>query len=223
MTQSLQIEDLAAGEGAEAKNGMQVTVHYTGQLENGTVFDSSVPRGEPFDFLLGAGQVIRGWEEGLLGMKVGGKRRLTIPPEMGYGPYGAGCVIPPNATLIFEVELLDVKEIPQPGELEIEEIEEGTGETAEKGKVVDVHYTGKLTDGTVFDSSIPRGEPIQFTLGAGMVITGWERGIRGMKVGGKRKLTIPYNLGYGARGYPGVIPPYATLVFDVELVGVRGY
>ena len=102
------IEDLSVGEGAEAVVGKQVTVHYTGWLANGSKFDSSLDRNDPFDFPLGRGQVIRGWDEGVAGMKVGGKRRLTIPPEMGYGVRGAGGVIPPNATLVFDVELLAV-------------------------------------------------------------------------------------------------------------------
>ncbi|MFH1162296.1 MAG: FKBP-type peptidyl-prolyl cis-trans isomerase [Candidatus Jorgensenbacteria bacterium] len=98
------------GTGAEAKAGDTVTVHYTGTLTDGKKFDSSLDRGQPFSFLLGAGQVIRGWDLGVAGMKVGGKRRLTIPPELGYGSRGAGGgAIPPNATLIFEVQLLDVK------------------------------------------------------------------------------------------------------------------
>jgi FKBP-type peptidyl-prolyl cis-trans isomerase len=106
---TLQIEELHIGEGAEAQAGQQVAVHYTGWLTNGTKFDSSLDRRDPFTFRLGAGQVIRGWDEGVAGMKVGGKRKLTIPPEMGYGARGAGGVIPPNATLVFEVELLQVK------------------------------------------------------------------------------------------------------------------
>ncbi len=104
----LQIEDVKVGEGDEAKAGQTVNVHYTGWLTDGTKFDSSVDRGQPFRFPLGAGRVIRGWDEGVAGMKVGGKRKLTIPPEMGYGARGAGGVIPPNATLVFEVELLGV-------------------------------------------------------------------------------------------------------------------
>jgi len=105
---SLIIEDLSMGEGAEAVAGKHVTVHYTGWLTDGTKFDSSLDRNDPFDFPLGRGHVIRGWDEGVAGMKVGGKRKLTIPPEMGYGARGAGGVIPPNATLVFEVELLGV-------------------------------------------------------------------------------------------------------------------
>ena len=102
------MEDVIAGTGATAASGQKVTVHYTGWLTNGTKFDSSKDRGDPFVFPLGKGQVIKGWDQGVQGMKVGGKRKLTIPPEMGYGSRGAGGVIPPNATLVFEVELLGV-------------------------------------------------------------------------------------------------------------------
>ena len=115
MSSGLQIEDTITGSGAEAKAGQHVQVHYTGWLHDPTApknrgrkFDSSKDRGQPFSFGLGQGQVIRGWDEGFQGMKVGGTRVLTIPPEMGYGARGAGGVIPPNATLVFEVELLGV-------------------------------------------------------------------------------------------------------------------
>lgn len=104
----LKIEDLQVGTGAEAVAGKKVTVHYTGWLTNGTKFDSSLDRGQPFPFPLGAGRVIQGWDKGVAGMKVGGKRKLTIPPQMAYGERGAPPVIPPNSTLIFEVQLLGV-------------------------------------------------------------------------------------------------------------------
>jgi FKBP-type peptidyl-prolyl cis-trans isomerase FkpA len=104
----LVIEELVVGSGAAAAAGQQVKVHYTGWLTNGTKFDSSKDRGDPFVFPLGKGHVIKGWDEGVAGMKVGGKRKLTIPSALGYGSRGAGGVIPPNATLVFEVELLGV-------------------------------------------------------------------------------------------------------------------
>ena len=113
---SLQITDSKVGTGAEAKSGRQVTVHYTGWLydpkaadKHGKKFDSSKDHGEPFSFKLGGGQVIRGWDQGVAGMKVGGARTLVIPSELGYGQRGAGGAIPPNATLLFDVELLEVK------------------------------------------------------------------------------------------------------------------
>jgi len=102
------IEDVTVGEGVAAATGQKVTVHYTGWLTNGTQFDSSKDRNDPFVFPLGGGRVIKGWDEGVQGMKVGGKRKLTIPPAPGYGARGAGGAIPPNATLVFEVELLGV-------------------------------------------------------------------------------------------------------------------
>ena len=111
-TNDLKIEKLVTGKGAAPKNGDTVTVHYTGWLYTngvaGAKFDSSKDRGQPFQFSLGGGQVIRGWDEGVAGMKIGGTRQLVIPPELGYGARGAGGVIPPNATLLFEVDLLGV-------------------------------------------------------------------------------------------------------------------
>jgi len=105
----LKYEDIEAGTGPAAQRGQKAKVHYTGWLTSGQKFDSSKDRNDPFEFTLGAGQVIRGWDEGVAGMKVGGKRKLTIPPDLGYGASGAGGVIPPNAELIFEVELLGVR------------------------------------------------------------------------------------------------------------------
>lgn len=105
----LKYVDLVVGKGASPVQGKQVKVHYTGTLENGTKFDSSVDRRQPFSFVIGVGQVIKGWDEGVMGMKVGGKRKLVIPANLGYGARGAGGVIPPNATLLFDVELLDVQ------------------------------------------------------------------------------------------------------------------
>ena len=106
MPNGLKYVDLKVGDGQLAETGMTAQVHYTGWLTDGTKFDSSVDRNQPFSFILGAGNVIRGWDEGVKGMRVGGKRKLTIPPDLGYGSAGAGGVIPPNATLVFDVELL---------------------------------------------------------------------------------------------------------------------
>jgi len=211
----LQYTDEVVGAGDTPQPGDYVVVHYTGALQDGTKFDSSLDRGEPFVFQIGVGQVISGWDEGVGSMKVGGKRRLTIPPELGYGARGAGDVIPPNAALIFDVELLDIPRV------KVEDIEDGGGAVAEEGDTIVVHYTGTLEDGTKFDSSLDRNEPFEFALGAGQVIPGWDIGLQGMKVGGARKLTIPPELAYGSRGAGGVIAPNATLIFEVELLEIK--
>lgn len=230
----LKYEDLTMGDGTEATTGSIVAVHYTAYLEDGTMFDTSVG-GEPARFALGTGGVIPGWDEGVTGMRVGGKRLLIIPPELAFGDSGAGGVIPPNATLTFELELLEVTEpmtIPDAPEvvesyeksesgLEYAILEEGEGEVAAAGDTVRVHYVGFLTNGTRFDSSYQNGEPIEFPLGQGRVIPGWDEGIAGMRVGERRQLRIPPELAYGADGAPGVIPPNSTLIFDVQLVDVQ--
>lgn len=116
----------------------------------------------------------------------------------------------------------NTKPMEQATELKVEITQEGTGDrVTKKGDTIGVHYTGMLTDGTKFDSSLDRGEPFEFQLGAGMVIRGWDEGLVGMKVGEKRRLTIPASMGYGERGTGGVIPPNATLVFETELISIR--
>jgi len=227
---ALKIDDLVVGTGAEAKEGDTVSVHYTGWLQTKSKsdpFDSSLNSGQPFQFVLGQHGIIAGWNQGVVGMKVGGRRQLTIPPDLGYGAEGAGGVIPPNAVLIFEVELVDIK---APAAtlaptsitaLKIEDLVVGTGVEAKAGDTLSMQYTGWLEDGTKFNSSLDSGLSVEFVLGQGGVIAGWDQGLVGMKVGGKRRLTIPPHLGYGAEGYPGLIPPNAALIFEMELLEIK--
>ena len=221
------------GKGVKPNKGDTVIVHYTGKLTNGSVFDSSVERNEPFSFKIGVGQVIRGWDEGVSLLNVGDKATFTIPSDLAYGAQGAGGVIGPDETLIFDVELIEIQEPLKPFNIEGKEVittESGLkivklntteGEVAVNGKMVNVHYSGFLTDGSLFDSSVERAQPFSFALGEGRVIKGWDEGIAMLKVGEKAQLIIPHQLGYGVQGHPPVIPAEATLIFDVELLGVQ--
>jgi len=231
----LEIFDEKEGSGAELRTGMELTFHYTGWLVNGHKFGSSKDLGKVSKVVLGMGRLIKGLELGLESVKQGGVRWLRLSPVMAYGPV-AMTSIPPNSTLIFRIQAdsvyfdaelaasmdffpnaqsvkwLDAKE-----GLKYSVEKEGEGEAVKTGNMVKVHYTGWLSDGTKFDSSRDRGEPISLELGAGRVIRGWDLGLAGMKPGEKRLLLIPPSLGYGSRG-GGPIPPDATLIFAVELV-----
>lgn len=225
--------------GAMPTLGDKVSVHYVGTLLDGTKFDSSRDRNDPFTFPLGQGRVIKGWDEGIAKLHVGEKAILTIPAELGYGAQGQG-KIPANSTLIFEVELMGIQPGPKPQTpvaYDIKGVKEQMGKDGLKyyvtkanasgtkvtaGKKVAVHYTGYLTDGKKFDSSVERGEPIELTVGIGQVIKGWDEGLQNLRQGEKARLIIPAALGYGAAGAGGgVIPPNADLIFDVEIVEVK--
>lgn len=231
----LQYHDATLGSGKSPVEGSTVVVEYSGFLEDGSMFDSSYKRPAPFRFAIGKGQVIKGWDEGVMSMKVGGERQLKVPARLGYGARG-NARIPPNSTLIFDVELLEVlpPRVPPEAPHEVAEsdytttesglkyydIEEGDGPSPAEGQTVRVEYSGFLTDGTMFDSSYKRADAIAFPVGKGRVIKGWDEGVGSMKVGGKRQLYIPSDLAYGERGRPPVIPPASDLVFDVELVEI---
>jgi len=211
----LQITDNKIGSGIGAANFDLLTMDYTGKLTNGTVFDSSKGPGKtPFKFVLGAGMVIKGWDEGILGMKVGGTRHLVIPAAMGYGSQAMGA-IPANSTLVFDVELKSI------GRAKVVTTKAGHGPAVKVGDSISVHYTGKLQDGKKFDSSLDRSKPFDVVVGQTRLIIGFTQALVGMKVGEKRTVTIPPDLGYGAKGAGGVIPPNATLTFDLELVKIQ--
>lgn len=222
----------------------KVEVHYRGWLPDkadptkGTEFDSSYKRGEPISFPLSG--VIAGWTEGVQLIGKGGKLELEIPPDLAYGERGAPGAIPPNATLRFEIELLDFKEPPKPGPVDADAptefsktdsglqyriLRKGSGKAPVASDTVTVHYRGWFPDekdpskGQEFDSSYGRGDTISFPLDG--VIPGWTEGMQLVKEGGMIELHIPWNLAYGAEGRPGAIPPKADLRFIVELQDIK--
>lgn len=220
--QGVKILDLKEGTGDALKEGDRVEVHYRGWVKaSERKFDDSYEKGQTMVVEIGGGEVIPGFDEGLQGMKSRGERRIFIPSRLGYGPQGAGRDIPPNADLVFQVEV--VKVLGRGSEVKITDLKEGIGDPIKKGDRVAVHYTGTLENGTKFDSSLDRQplEPFPLTVGAGRVIKGWDIGLIGAKTGGKRKLEIPAHLGYGKSGSPPKIPPDSNLIFEIDIVSVR--
>lgn len=236
----LEYIEIEPGTGPRAQPGDQVTVHYTGTLEDGTEFDSSIG-GDPLPFVLGEGRVIPGWDEGIALMNVGGKARLIIPPELGYGEQGFG-PIPGGATLYFDVELISAEPAPTPvlpptpepptfvnpedytvtdSGLQYYFLEEGTGETPKPGEVAVVNFVGWVKDGLKFADS-QEGVPVEFVVGEEQILPGWDEMVLLMQVGDMVQFVLPPELGLGEEGAPnGVIPPNATLVFEMELVEIK--
>lgn len=233
------------GSGEKPQLGETIVAHYTGYLTDGSQFDSSRDRDQPFQFPIGQRAVIQGWDEGFALFNPGTKALLIIPPTLGYGA-GGNQGIPPNSTLYFDVELLEVVPVPPTptplpetatdellqllpafdesdivtteSGLQYVVIEEGSGDLAEVGDNIVANYTGYLTTGSTFDSSLG-GEPFRFPLGQGRVIPGWDEGFGLFPPGTKAILIIPSDLAYGPQGNQN-IPPNSTLYFDVELVDI---
>ncbi len=217
------------GDGNSIEKNDVVFAHYELRLEDGTIIDNSYDRGEPVYFKVGAGQVIKGWDQVFPVLQEGDKALLRIPPEWGYGDKAMGD-IPPNSLLIFNVEIIKVNKTPKPYDLAEESeimtiedslrysiIEKGSGKELEYGMKVRIHYMGFLEDLTLFDSSYQREEPIEFVLGEGIVIKGWDLGIEKLRVGDKARFWIPHTYAYGIKGR-GPIPPATDLIFDVEVL-----
>jgi len=247
----LKYMDDTLGTGREAKADELVSIHFKGwmvpegdsidlfsdwslneDLKMRSLGDSKV-RNQPVKYVLNTQSFIKGTDEGIVGMKVGGVRTMIIPASLAYGEAGVG-FIPPNTNLKVTVELLEVKDRivakmweVDPGQFKTTEsglkyaiIETGEGPMAEAGKLVTVHYSGYLENGTMFDSSVERDEPISFPVGQGQVIPGWDEGLQLLNKGSKARFVIPPQLGYGEMQLE-KIPANSTLVFDVELVDVQ--
>lgn len=232
MDNGVKYYDLQAGDGTIPEMGKTAVIHFVAWEDTGIKMQDSYEMGQPGLIPMQEGLESGGIIEGISTMNVGGKRQLVIPPEIAFGD--AGDLVNLNPTLIIEVELLDVIDTPEPAEqtkvtegdysttesgLKFYDLQSGEGASPEAGQFLAVHYTGWLTDGTKFDSSIDRGVPLGFNFGMGQMIRGFDEGVASMKVGGKRQLVIPPELGYGEQD-KGIIPPNSTLIFEVELVYV---
>ena len=245
----LRILDDSLGTGKEVKPNDLVTIHFEGwtvmdtsnlfgnwsadQQRSVNLIGNSKVRNQPVKFVLGTGSFIKGSDEGLIGMKVGGRRTVIVPSKLAYGEKGIG-PIPPNTDLKLVVEVLDTRDKinvemwkvdpasfkTTSSGLKYAIIKDGDGTFADSGNVVTVHYSGYLEDGTKFDSSVERDEPFSFLLGMGQVIPGWDEGIKLMRIGSRFRFMIPPYLAYGEVDLE-KIPSNSTLVFDIELLDIQ--
>jgi len=245
----LMYKDVSPGSGTEAVKNKLITVHYTGWIIRDTtdlfgnwnndpqkmagLIWNSHERNQPIKFVLGTSSFVKGIDEGIVGMKEGGKRTIVIPSILAYGDKGVRG-IPPNTDLKIIIELLSVKDriaakpfqVPESAfkttssGLKYAVVKEGSGSFADSGDVVTVNYSGYLEDGTMFDSSVERDEPYSFVLGMQQVIKGWDEGLRLMKAGSKVRFIIPPELAYG-RIELEKIPANSTLIFDVQMLDIQ--
>jgi len=247
----LQYMDDSLGTGREAKANDLVSIHFKGwmvpkdtaselfsdwsadQSKNMLSLGDSKMRNQPIKFILNSGSFIKGTDEGIVGMKTGGRRTMIIPSKLAYGEAGVG-FIPPNTDLKVVIELLEVKDRVVAEMWKVDStlfkttasgvkyaiISQGEGPAVEAGKVVTVHYSGYLQNGTMFDSSVERDEPIMFVVGQGQVIPGWDEGMQLLKKGDKARFIIPPKLGYGEMVLE-KIPVNSTLIFDTEVIDIK--
>lgn len=248
---ALETQDLVVGTGDEVKTGDCLTTNYVGVLaSNGQQFDSSWDKKTPFQVELGTGSVIPGWDQGIPGMKVGGRRRITIPAALGYGARGSPPKIPPNSNLVFVVDAIRVglpctvgyTALPSPlpdaiaqkpdvvvdpedaaaTEVRTADIVVGTGPEVRAGDCLVTNYVRTLaSDPSKTESSWDKGQGLRFEVGSGQVIKGWDQAIAGMRVGGRREIVVPAALAYGSKGAAPDIPPDANLVFVVDAVAIK--
>ncbi|KAF4073953.1 hypothetical protein AMELA_G00248910 [Ameiurus melas] len=195
-----------------------VRYHYNGTLLDGTLFDSSHTRMRTYDTYVGIGWLIAGMDQGLLGMCVGEKRIITMPPVLGYGEHGDGSDIPGQASLVFDVVLLDLHNPKDEITVEVQSLPESCLRKSKEGDFMRYHYNGTLLDGTPFDSSYSRNHTYDTYIGKGYVIAGMDQGLLGVCVGEHRRITIPPHLAYGEEGTGTKIPGSAVLVFDVHII-----
>lgn len=217
-TPEIKTETLKTGEGEPAKRGERVFVHSIVTLPDGTKIDDSRERGEPIEVTVGGTRLFPGWDVLLSKLRLDERVKATVPWLLAFGAQGRPPKIPAKTDL-----LVDLERVPAPAapELKHDVIAEGAGPACTPGQTVKVHYVGTLTDGKQFDSSRDRGQPFEFRLGAHQVIKGWDVAVSQMRVGDRWKVTIPWQLAYGARGSPPTIPPKADLVFDIEVLEAK--
>lgn len=215
------ITDTKVGTGAAAAKGDKVYMLYKGTFpKTGEEFDGNYAiERDVLALTLGQGMVIKGWDLGIPGMKVGGVRQLEIPSSLAYGEAGSPPKIGPNQDLNFELKLMFIIKPGEEDTYDAKDLKVGSGRAVKKGDRISVHYVGKFLNGREFDSSLHRNQPFEFTVGAGEVISGWDEGVVDMKVGGKRRLILPPNLAYGSGG-SGSIPADAVLDFEIELLKI---
>ena len=213
--------DPVVGKGETVADGDTVWVQYTGTFKDGKVFDSNTDTTkDPLPFTVGQGGVIKGWDKGMLGMRVGGERKLHVPSSLGYGPNGQPPKIPANADLDFDIKLLGLVKVGEENVIDTKNLKVGTGRVAKAGDKVTIHYVGTLLNGKVFEDSKDFGKPYTFQLDTGHTLPCIDTGVVGMRVGGQRRITAPPMTAYAGKTVSGVAAN-SEVIFTVDLLSIK--